>query len=111
MVLYLKRRLEHRDAWFWRFKQRFKHRNANGFGVFDIYGSGRSVRASRAPLVRAGASTDGAVVGPRRSPGGRPAAMPGPGYRDEEREEGGSRGTGQAFRIWPVSGRNRPHLG
>ena len=38
MFLCLKRRLKRRNAWFWRFKQRFKHRNASGFGVFDIYG-------------------------------------------------------------------------
>ena len=37
MFLCVKRRLKRRNAWFWRFKQRFKHRNASGFGVFDIY--------------------------------------------------------------------------
>ena len=30
-----------RNAWLWRFKQRFKLRNASGFGVFDIYAPGR----------------------------------------------------------------------
>ena len=40
MFLCLKRRLKRRNAWFWRFKQRFKHRKRPyGFGVFDIYGS------------------------------------------------------------------------
>ena len=33
----MKRRLKRRNARFWRFKQRFKRRNASGFGVFDIY--------------------------------------------------------------------------
>ena len=33
----VERRFKRRNAWFWRFKQRFKHRNVSGFGVFDIY--------------------------------------------------------------------------
>ena len=47
MFLCLRRRLKRRNAWLWRFKQRFKHRNASGFGVFDIYGSHCKVRAPR----------------------------------------------------------------
>ena len=39
VFLRLKLRLKRRNAWFWRFKQRFKHRNASGFGVFDISGT------------------------------------------------------------------------
>ena len=39
MFLCLKLRLKRGNVWFWRSKPRFKHRNANRFGVFDIYAS------------------------------------------------------------------------
>ena len=48
----MKRRLKRRNAWFWRFKQRFKRRNASGFGVFDIYAC-VDLRAARVPRVDA----------------------------------------------------------
>ena len=42
----VKRRSKRRNAWLWRFKQRFKRRNASGFGVFDIYAWRRCRRSS-----------------------------------------------------------------
>ena len=39
VFLCLKRRSKCRNAWFWRFKQLFEHRNASGCGVLDIDGS------------------------------------------------------------------------
>ena len=33
----LKRRVKRRNAVFWRFRMRLKHRNNNGFRVLDIY--------------------------------------------------------------------------
>ena len=52
MLLCLKRHLKRRNAWFWRFKQRFKHRNASGFGVFDICGAVRTAREVHAEQLR-----------------------------------------------------------
>ena len=37
MFLCLKRRLKRTNVLFWHFRQRIKHRNASGFGVFDSY--------------------------------------------------------------------------
>ena len=44
VFLYLKRRLKRRNAWLWRFEQRFKLRNASGFGVFDIYAKNAAIQ-------------------------------------------------------------------
>ena len=69
MFLNRKRRLKRRNAWLLRYKQHFKHRHANGFGVFDIHGAAGSPEADH-PGPDGRVAPDGQVrpvVGRRRA--------------------------------------------